>query len=78
MPVSKAERYEQEATIFACRTEAGLLKLRDWLYARRDEINERWMDLAGEELIKVQGEAKLLKRQIKLLDQGPTIKEKEA
>ena len=77
MAISKSERYEQESAIFQYRTEAGLQKLREWLFTRRDVINDKWMELEGDELIRWQGEAKLIKRQIKLLDQGPTIKETE-
>lgn len=77
MAVSKKEQFEQETAIFQCRAEMGLLKMRDWLYARRDQISNSWMDLTGDDLTKIQGEARLIKKQIKLLEQGPTIKETE-
>ena len=75
MAISKSEQHAQEVAIFQYRAEAGLQKMREWLFARRDAINEQWMELIGDELLQMQGEAKLVKRQIKLLDQGPIIKE---
>jgi len=74
MPVSKAERYEQETAIFQMRSEGGLQTLRAWLFAHRDATNLKWPDLAGEDLNKAQGEAKLVNRLIKMIDQGPAIK----
>ena len=72
--IAKKEQHEQEREIYQARHEAGLQSLRAWLFRRRDEIAESWMELTGEELSRLQGEAKLIKKQLKMIDVGPTIK----
>ncbi len=72
--IAHQERHETEQAIFVCRSDAGLQHMRAWLYAERDMINDQWPGVEGEELVRLQGEAKIVKRQIKLLDKGPTIK----
>lgn len=78
MSMVKQERYEQEVAIFASRHEGGVQALRDWLFRERDEINARWITLAGEDLVRLQGEAKRVAQMIKVLDVGPQIKRMEA
>jgi hypothetical protein len=75
MTIAGAERYKLEQQIFSCRTEAGLQKMREWLYDRRDGLNNKWPDLVGDDLASAQGEARAVNKMIKMLDQGPTIKE---
>ena len=74
MTISKPERHANEVAVFLHRGDAGAQALRTWMYARRDELNEQWMDMVGEDLTRAQGEAKVVKRVIRLIDQGPTIK----
>lgn len=75
MAINKPEQYDMERTIFACRGESGLQSMRSWLYARRDKINEQWITADGDDLSRLQGEAKAVQKQIKLIDEGPTTKE---
>lgn len=71
--LSKEERFKQEHTIFQSRADLGLQTLRSWLYDRQAEVNSKWHGMTGEDLIRVQGEASLLARLIKMIDKGPTI-----
>ena len=72
--IVKPEQHEQELTIFACRHEVGLQALREWLFARRDDINKNWPGMLGEELVRLQGEAKTVAKLIRLIDLGPSVK----
>ena len=74
MSTVKAEQYKNELDVFQCRHEAGIQALRSWLYARRDRINTEWPGMAGDDLIREQGEARAIHRILKLIDDGPTIK----
>ena len=75
MAISKPEKHANEVAIFSYRAEAGLQEMRKWLYGRRDEIAEKWIDLTGDELTQMQGEARSIRKQIKMIDQGPVNKE---
>ncbi len=75
--VSKQARHTAELLVFGCRHEAGVHAMRDLLYLTRDEINTRWPNLEGEELSRLQGEAKMVARLINLIEQGPKIKQTE-
>lgn len=68
------ERFKNEAAIFTLRAEAGVQEVRKWLYARRDDVTDRWTDLAGDDLVQLKGEARIIKRMIRMIDQGPTTK----
>lgn len=72
--IAHEDRHANEAAIFALRSEPGLQEMRKWLYWRRDDINDKWMDLEGNDLLKIQGESRGVKRMIKILDHGPTLK----
>lgn len=73
MATSKADQFEQEQKIFACRHETGTQSMRAWLFARRDKVNMQWLTAVGDDLLRLQGEAKLIQRQIDMIDTGPTI-----
>jgi len=75
MSVIKAEQHKTELDIFMCRNEPGLQALRSWMYARRDTINRDWPGMDGEDLIRLQGEARAVAKAIKLIDDGPAIKQ---
>ena len=70
----KAEQFKNETDIFLCRHEGGLQALRDWLYLRQARINTEWVGMVGDDLIREQGEARIVARMIKLIDIGPAIK----
>ena len=72
--VVKQEQHVQEMNIFQSRYEGGLQSMRDWLYARQARINTEWIGMAGDDLLREQGEARAIARMIKLIDIGPTIK----
>lgn len=74
MSTAKQDQYDNEVAVFQYRAEAGLQALRAWLFARREGINKLWPTLEGESLTRLQGEAKLINRQIELIDAGPRIK----
>ena len=67
-------RHGNEAAIFALRTEAGLQEMRKWLFWKRDEISDKFMEFGMDDLPKMQGEARLVKRLIRMIDHGPQIK----
>ena len=71
---SHTEKHANELAIYALRGEPGLQEMRKWLFAKRDDIGDRWTELEGNDLLKLQGEARLVKRVIKMIDQGPQIK----
>jgi hypothetical protein len=75
MNVVKQEQHEQELAVFAARHD--MRAMHAWLQGRRDELNARWFSLEGNELLKAQGEAKFIARQIKLIEQGPAITKTE-
>jgi hypothetical protein len=50
--------------------EPGLNAMRDLLFIRRDEINKQWLDASGDALSKLQGEAKLVDKLIRVIDHG--------
>lgn len=71
--LSKEERFKQEHTIFQARVEIGLQAMREWLYDRQAGVNSKWPGMTGEDLIRLQGEAVLIARLVKMIDKGPTI-----
>lgn len=74
MNIAHEERFKNEAAIFSLRAEVGMQEVRKWLYAKRDDITDKWVDLAGDDLIQLKGEARVIRRMIKMIDQGPTTK----
>ena len=74
MSIAKQEQHEHETAIFSYRTEAGLQSMRSWLYARRDALNKLWPLIEGDSLTRLQGEARVVNKQIELIDVGPRIK----
>ncbi len=76
--ISKQEQHGLEIAVFNQRGEAGLVKMREWLYDQQARVNREWPNAIGDEVLKLQGEAKLLQRIVKMLEQGPTIKQLEA
>ena len=75
MAGNKQEQYKSELDIFQLRHESGLQTMRTWLFAKRDKLNVQWIDSVGDELLRLQGEAKLVQKQIRMIDEGPTNKE---
>lgn len=75
--ISKAARHEAELSVYAARHEAGVQAMHTLLYCLRDEINNTWYNCVGDDLIRKQGEARLVARHISLIENGPTIKRTE-
>ena len=75
MALSNPEKHALELGIFQLRSEAGMQKFREWLLNRQSYLNSQWPSAVGDELLQMQGEAKLLQKQLKLLENGPTFKE---
>ena len=75
MSVIKAEQHQQELNVFLCRNEGGVQAMRSWLYARRDRINTEWVGMVGDDLTREQGEARVISKLIKMIDDGPAIKQ---
>ena len=71
--IVKEERAKLENTIYQARFDPGLQAMRDWLYGRQNELNAKWHSMSGDDLIKLQGEASAVARQIKMLEKGPTV-----
>lgn len=75
MELSKNEQYELEIAVHHNRGDLGIIKLRQLLILRREYLNARWFNISDvDELRIMQGEAKAIASQLKLLDKGPTIK----
>ena len=74
MTTTHEDRHVNEIAIYTLRGEPGLQEMRKRLYAMRDEISDKWTDLTGDDLLKLQGEARLVKKLIRMIDQGPIIK----
>lgn len=72
--INKPERYENELAIHAARGDAGSRAVHTWLCARRDELNAKWVGASGDDLTKMQGEAGMVARLIKLIEHGPSVK----
>jgi len=75
MSIVKEERHKIELDVFNQRHEGGVRALHSWLNLRRDEVNTKWPSMLGEDLVRLQGEAGLIARLIRLIETGPTIKE---
>lgn len=56
------------------RHDEGLRALRALVWMRRDTVNEKWIDSSGEELLQYQGEARALRKLLRMIDDGPIIK----
>lgn len=75
MSIVKQEQYEQEAAIFAYRTEAGVQVIRDRLIARREDANRKWVtSVDATEVARLQGEVGLVNYLLNAIDVGPRIK----
>ena len=71
--VARAEQHRLEQAVFQLRFEGGLQAMRSWLLERQAEIHRQWYELSGDDLHRMQGEAQLIGRQLKILDIAPTI-----
>jgi hypothetical protein len=74
VPVSKQQRHEQEVEIFSFRHEQGLHVMRDWLLREQVDINRVWPGTCGDDLVRMQGEARVINRLIELIEHGPKVK----
>lgn len=76
--IAKEELFDIELAVHASRHEAGSGALYAWLRQREVDLNTRWSQLEGEDLTRLQGEARLVARMLKLLVHGPALKPKPA
>ena len=74
---ARHEQHELELAVHQHRADTGTQAIRSWLYARRNEINDKFPDAPEEELPRLKYEAKLVIRLIRLIEQGPRIKTTE-
>lgn len=74
MSILKQEQHEAEVMIHGSQHEAGVQSMHKWLMGRQEWINKEWIGLVGEDLIRMQGEARAVARMVKLIEVGPTIK----
>ena len=70
MPSLK-QLHNQQWDIFEQRMEAGVVSTRTWLYGQQARLNTHWPDLAGEELLAAQGEARAYRRLIDVIENQP-------
>lgn len=75
--IIKEEQYELELQIRQSAGEGGVRNIHAWLRFRQGDINRRWIDMQGEDLTRLQGEAKSVARLIQLIEQGPRIPQNE-
>lgn len=78
MVTSKPEQHEQEARIYQARGDAGVMAVREWLFREQGETNAKWVGMTGDDLVKLQGEAKIIARLIKVIDVPSKFKLPEA
>lgn len=71
---AREQELELQQTLYRHRTETGVRALRSLIIARRDAVNTVWIDSAGEELLQYQGEARSLRKLLRMIDDGPTNK----
>lgn len=74
MAEEKQEQNALEQKLHRQRHDEGLQALHQWLYIQRARVNRYWMDATGDELLQYQGEARGIRRMIRLLEDGPTVK----
>jgi hypothetical protein len=77
MAVAKKEQQAAEQEIHQLRHEASTAAIHHWLVLREAELNRNWPDMAGEALTAMQGEARVVLRLKRIIEQGPTIKSDE-
>lgn len=70
--------HNQQWDIFEQRHEAGVASMRTWLYGHQERLNTYWPDLAGDELIAAQGEARAYRRLIDVIENQPRNPRMEA
>lgn len=73
--IAKEQRREIELAIYEHRIDGGVVAVRNWLYDRLKEHNREWPRLDGAELHRLQGAALEVAKLIRLIEQGPTIRE---
>lgn len=73
--MSKDARQQLEQAIHRHAADDGVQAIRNWILERMDYINGQWPSAAGEELLQYQGDARTLRRLLKVIEAGPTIKD---
>ena len=76
--IAQPEKHQVQHRIHRSRGDPGVLAIREWILLEQADANRRWVNLAGEELTKKQGEAVMLAKLLKTIDEIPLIKEQGA
>ncbi len=71
MTTAHAEKRELMQKVHAARHEGTAVY--EYLKFRRHEINERWVNLTGDDLTLAQGAAREINKMLKIIEQGPAI-----
>ena len=74
MSIVKEEQYELEVKILQQARDGGTAPVRAWLYIAQAKVNSMWPGAIGEELYRLQGEARLITRLLKVIDNGPAYR----
>ena len=69
----REQELELQQAVHRHRLDEGLRALRALVWMRREAVNERWIDSTGDELLQYQGEARSLRKLIRMIDDGPTV-----
>lgn len=71
---AKQEQQEAEQQVHNNRHSDGVGAAYKWLKLRQGDLNRTWPGKSGDELLQAQGEARLLQKLIRVIEEGPTIK----
>jgi hypothetical protein len=69
--MAREAEQELQQKVHRHRLDEGLRALRELVMMRRDAVNASWIDSAGEELLQYQGEARALRKLLRLMDEQP-------
>ena len=72
--MAREAELELQQKVHRHRLDEGLRALRELVVMRRDAVNASWIDSAGEELLQYQGEARALRKILRLMDEAPINK----
>ena len=71
----KVQELELQQAVHRLRSDEGVRSLRALAWMRLERVNTIWPDAIGDELLQLQGEARSLRKIIRMIDDGPAIKE---
>lgn len=74
MAVNKQDRQALEQKVHLLRGDGGLVALWELLKMDEQELNRRWPDTTGEALQQMQGQARTVRKLLRVIEQGSVIK----